>query len=83
MQGPEYRRFIEMLVERRKQAELSQQQVADALGLPQSFIAKIEKFERRVDVIELIQIASAIGFDPARLVREIRADMLERGVIDN
>lgn len=71
-----------MLVERREAANISQQELADRLKLPQSIIAKIEKCQRRVDLIELIQIASAIGFDPARLVREVRADMIEHGAIE-
>ena len=77
MHSAEYERFIEMLIERRRAAKLTQQQVADGLGWSQSLIAKIEKFERRVDVVELIQIASVVGFDPVRLVRDIRAYMLD------
>ena len=75
----EYERFVQMLVGKRILADLTQQQVADALGWSQSLIAKIEKFERRVDVIELLQLASVIGFDAVRLVRELRAEMKERG----
>ncbi|MDX2274212.1 MAG: helix-turn-helix transcriptional regulator [Hyphomonadaceae bacterium] len=82
LHSAEYGRFIEMLVERRQVSGLSQQELADRLGLPQSLIAKIEQRERRVDIIELIQIASVVGFDVARLVREVRADMIKHGVID-
>ncbi|MBI3439219.1 MAG: helix-turn-helix transcriptional regulator [Proteobacteria bacterium] len=78
----EYRRFVDLLVERRVAAEITQQELADRLGLPQSLIAKIEKCQRRVDLIELIRIASAIGFDVARLVREVRAEMIEHGALD-
>ena len=78
----EYRRFIRLLVERREASGVSQQELADRLDLPQSVIAKIEKCHRRVDLIELIQIASVVGFDPARLVREVRADMIAHGAIN-
>lgn len=72
-----YARFVGMLVDRRKASCLSQQTVADALGWQQSIIAKIETAQRRTDVVELIRIATVIGFDPAKLVREVRAAMHE------
>lgn len=54
---------------------MTQQQVADRLGRPQSYVAKIEGSERRLDVIEFIEFARAIGAEPAvlfaRLVRVI------------
>lgn len=82
LHSAEYERFIDMLVERRKASGLSQQELADGLGLPQSLIAKIEKRERRVDIIELIQLASVVGFDVSRLVREVRAGMIASGAIE-
>lgn len=74
-----YARFVEALIRHRKNAKLSQQQVAAELGWQQSVIAKIETVQRRVDMIELIRIAEVVGFDAARLVRETRVDMLNRG----
>jgi hypothetical protein len=41
----------------------SQRELADRLGKPQSFVAKVERGERRIDVIEFIAIAKAIGRD--------------------
>lgn len=71
-----YARFVEKLVERRLKSGLSQQAVADQLGWNQSIIAKVENAQRRLDVIELVRIARVVGFDPARLVREIEKDLL-------
>ncbi|MEO5567493.1 MAG: XRE family transcriptional regulator, partial [Gemmatimonadaceae bacterium] len=39
-------------------------------GRPQSFVAKYEGGERRIDVIEFIAIARALGADPVGLFRE-------------
>jgi len=39
---------------------MTQQQVADALGKPQSFVAKVEGYERRLDVIEFIAICKVV-----------------------
>ena len=47
-----------------------QQELADKLGKPQSFVAKFERGERRIDVIEFIAIARAIGRDPMRLLKQ-------------
>lgn len=52
-----YRRFVKRLREARKQAGLNQTQAALAVGRPQSYIAKIEAGQRRVDVVELQDLA--------------------------
>ncbi|WP_245408414.1 hypothetical protein [Zhengella mangrovi] len=41
------------------------------LKRPQSFIASIETGQRRVDVVELLDLAEAIGFDPHDAVRRL------------
>ena len=50
-----------LLVAARDQAGLTQQQLASRLGKPQSFVAKFEGGERRLDVVEFIVIVEAIG----------------------
>ena len=52
-----YRRFLERLKAARVKAGLTQSQVAAALRRPQSFVSKCESGERRVDVIELEDLA--------------------------
>jgi transcriptional regulator with XRE-family HTH domain len=54
----------ELLVEVRKSAGLAQHEVASLIGRPQSFVAKYEGGERRIDVIEFFAIARALGRDP-------------------
>jgi transcriptional regulator with XRE-family HTH domain len=66
-------RLISLLTSAREKAGLTQQQLADRLGRPQSFVAKYEGGERRIDVIEFLSIARALEFDPARAVREMAA----------
>ncbi len=62
-----------MLVAAREKAGLTQQQLADRLGKPQSFISKYEGGERRIDVIEFIAIADALDMDASRAIRDVRA----------
>ena len=58
---------------RRFEANLTQKTLSARLKRPQSFVAKYESGERRLDVMEFIEVADAIGFDPAVFIRELRA----------
>ncbi|HEU4601366.1 MAG TPA: helix-turn-helix transcriptional regulator [Steroidobacteraceae bacterium] len=73
LRSADHQRLIALLVAAREKAGLTQQQLADLLGKPQSFVAKYEGGERRIDVIEFVAISQALEFDPARAVREIAA----------
>ena len=57
--------MVSRLAALRKKHGLSQAAVAMGLGLSQSDVSKIEKFERRLDVIEFIDFVRAIN--PASL----------------
>lgn len=67
----EYDRFRLLLVEERNRAGLSQAELAERLGKPQSFVSKFERGERRLDVVEFREIARAIGIEPLRFLRKI------------
>ena len=67
--------LIELLHAARKEAGLTQQQVADELRVPQSFVAKYEGGERRLDILEFIAIARALKIDPLALLGRILVDM--------
>ena len=58
-----YREFLSKLIQARKEAKLSQADVARLLEKPQSYISKCESGERRVDIVEL-QIFSSIYNKP-------------------
>ena len=73
LKSPEYARLIAILVAVRKKAEIRQQVLAKKLGKPQSFIAKYEGGERRIDLVEFIEIVRALGGDPVALFREFVA----------
>jgi transcriptional regulator with XRE-family HTH domain len=63
--------FRRLMIEARKGAGLTQQDVAKRLKRPQSFIAKYEGGERRIDVVEFLAITHAIGADPIRLLKRL------------
>jgi len=58
-----YRTFLARLVEARKQAGLTQVEVAKRMGKARSFISKCELGERRVDFVELQRLAKIYGKD--------------------
>jgi len=70
LKSAEYGHLIEVLVAARHEAGVRQQALATKLGRPQSFVAKYEGGERRLDVIEFIAIARALGADPLKLFRD-------------
>jgi len=67
---PDYRALINALSRSRKAAELTQVQLAERLSRPQSFVAKIERFERRLDVAEFIDICKALNVEPHEMINE-------------
>jgi transcriptional regulator with XRE-family HTH domain len=60
-----YKNFLARLIEARKQAGLTQVEVAKRLGRAHSFISKCELGERRVDFVELQQLAKIYNKDLA------------------
>jgi transcriptional regulator with XRE-family HTH domain len=60
--------FCALMVGARKAAGLTQHALARRLKKPQSFVAKYEGGERRLDVVEFIAIARALGADPLKLM---------------
>lgn len=62
----------QLLADVREGAGLKQADVAARLGMPASYLSKIENGSRRVDVIELIRIAEAMGQDPAAIMAALR-----------
>jgi transcriptional regulator with XRE-family HTH domain len=64
--------LIALLIERRRAVGLTQAQLADRLGKSQSFIARLESGQRRVYVVELLELAEVLGFDAGKVVGAVR-----------
>lgn len=65
-----HQEFIQFLVSARKAAGVTQVELAARLDRHQSFVSKVERGERRVDVVEFCQIAEALGHDAATMLKE-------------
>lgn len=68
----EYRIFVELIAEARREAGQTQRDVADKLGQQQSWYAKSESGERRMDMLEVLAILDALGVDPGDFIRRLR-----------
>ena len=62
------KKLQELLIKARKDACLTQQELADKLEKPQSFVAKYEGGERRLDVIEFKEICKKLGINASKLL---------------
>lgn len=71
----EYQVLIKALRDSRTNKGITQQQLAQAMNRPQSFIAKIESGERRLDVIEFAHVAQLLGIDPAPLLQSVTQNL--------
>lgn len=66
--SPAYAAAVELLVETRVRLGVSQRELAERLGKPRSFVTKIEARERRVDMVEFVAIARALGVPAGELM---------------
>jgi transcriptional regulator with XRE-family HTH domain len=73
-----YAVLLDVLVSARKEARVTQVELAARLGRPQPFISYVESGERRVDVIEFCAIARALGADPIVLFTSVNNRLPDR-----
>lgn len=59
-----HRELVDLLIRQRESAGMTQADLAKKLGEYQSFVARLESGERRVDVVEFLKFSQALGFDP-------------------
>jgi transcriptional regulator with XRE-family HTH domain len=71
IRSPAQRSFIATLREAREAAGLTQKEVAKKLKRPQSFVSAYESGDRKIDVLEFIRIARAVGMEPSELLRRL------------
>lgn len=73
LRSPRHLRLVQLIVEKRKESGLSQADLARAIERYQSVVAAIESGGRRLDVVEFLDLAETIGFDPHKILDEVRA----------
>ena len=65
----EYTQLVTALIAARKERRVLQVDLARKLGKPQSFISKYEGRERRLDLLEFIEVCRALEANPISLMR--------------
>jgi transcriptional regulator with XRE-family HTH domain len=66
-----HKRLIAEIKRHRKLYGLRQVELARRLGVTHVWISRLESGERRIDVVEFMQLAKAIGFDPLEVLRNV------------
>jgi transcriptional regulator with XRE-family HTH domain len=69
--SPEYRAVIDAIKSVRSDRGISQRELARRLSKPPSFVNKIEQLERRLDVLEFVAIAAAMGLPASELLSKV------------
>lgn len=68
--SPKEEALRKLLRQRRIDADLRQEDLAEKLGVPQSFVSKYESGERLLTFVETINICRALNLDPKTLLKE-------------
>lgn len=68
-----YSGFRKLMVNARLSVGLTQAQLATRLQRPQSFVSKYERGERRLDIIEFVEVANALNLDLCDVVKQLDA----------
>ena len=71
LDSPRHEALRAFLVERRKKAGLRQLDLAKRLGRSQSYVSYVETGQKLIDVVELMEWADAIGFDPREAIKRL------------
>ncbi|MBR2690449.1 MAG: helix-turn-helix transcriptional regulator [Aquamicrobium sp.] len=66
-----HKALIALLIKKREAAGLTQVELANKLGRYQSFVARLESGQRRVDVVEFIRLAEILGFDASSAIKKL------------
>jgi transcriptional regulator with XRE-family HTH domain len=61
----------QLLIEARKVANLTQTELSAKLSRPQSYVSKYERGERRLDLIEFLEVATALNINPATFIEKL------------
>jgi transcriptional regulator with XRE-family HTH domain len=67
-----YQHLRKLLIEARKSQKISQTTLANSLGCVQTFVSKYERGERRLDVVEFLDVTRALGVDPHQIISEMQ-----------
>jgi transcriptional regulator with XRE-family HTH domain len=66
----EQAKLREQFIRARKSVGLTQVELAERLGRPQSFVSKYERGERKLDVVEFYEGCRSLEIDPVAFLKQ-------------
>lgn len=72
---PAYQKMLQILIQTRKEAHVTQMELATRLHAPQSYVSKYESGDRRLDLVEFLQICRALEADPIPILEAVSQDL--------
>jgi transcriptional regulator with XRE-family HTH domain len=69
----EYEILLDLIRQAREDSGMTQKAICDKLGKPKNYLIKVERGERRLDVVELFALCEAMGADPMGLLGAFRS----------
>ena len=66
-----YIEIVDRLIARRRELKMTQTELAEAYGENQSFISRIERRQRRIDVYEFVRFCRVLRLDPGAVLADI------------
>ncbi|NTF87644.1 helix-turn-helix transcriptional regulator [Agrobacterium rhizogenes] len=70
--------LVELIKNKRKEAGLTQTEVAKAFGQRQTWLSHLESGERRIDVVEFVRLSEVIGFSAVDELQKLIPVILEK-----
>lgn len=67
---PRYKKLIQELISIRELKEVTQVELATSLNKPQSYIAKVENLDRRLDILELTDWLTALDISIIQFIEK-------------
>ena len=71
LRSARHKLLVDFIVSQREAVGLTQTQLAEKLGEYQSFVARLESGQRRIDVVEFLELARMLKFDPIEALRKL------------
>lgn len=67
-----HKSLVDLLIKRREVIGMTQAELAARLGQYQSFVARLESGQRRIDVVEFLELSEILGFDAVQAIKTIK-----------
>lgn len=74
-----HQKLCALLSEARSQVPMVQAELSERLGRPQSFVSKYERGERRLDVVEFLEVCRGLDADPHAIIQQVELAMPKKG----